>query len=111
MVETGPGCNVAESRKHPCSNFSCKYFSGRRQTCKISFANINAISMDAGLILRGMVRLPWNHAEDRASISITTDGRRVAGVCLNCRWLLELGVRQGQVPVVRLLARASLRPD
>ena len=60
-------------------------------------ADINAIPTRLGLILARMERLPWNQATKRSSISITTDGRSIAAVFFNYRWLLELRFRQGQV--------------
>ena len=59
------------------------------------------------LIMGEMVRLPWTQDAIRSSTSISIDGRSIAAVCFNYRWLLELPFREGQ-PVDILVNNAGM---
>jgi hypothetical protein len=68
-----------------------------RPTWRTNSANIGAITTRIELILGRIVKLPWNQAAEKSSISITTDGGSIAADCLNYRWPLDLRIRQGQL--------------
>jgi hypothetical protein len=62
-------------------------------------------------ILGGMVLLQSNPQTEKLSASINIDGRSTAEACLNFRWQLELGFRQGHLRNRFLLRNKNQSPQ